>query len=150
MGRELPRIESGNGATALDHRVDALRIERGGADISPFVDPSKHRTSVDFGKGEPGAQSFDVSADDEHALASVGGGGFRAPQPDRQHRKLCAVRHRGVGGDWFALFEIVDLEPRDLRAPASTGQQKPFFTGDTPKDVKLMTGRIMALDWTKA
>ena len=48
MRREFPRIKSGGGATAFDHGVDALRIERGGADVSPFVDPPKHRTGVDL------------------------------------------------------------------------------------------------------
>ena len=123
MRRELPRIESSNGAAAFDHGVDALRIERGGADVSPFVDPPKHRTGVDFGKGEPGAQSFDGPADDEHALAGVRGRGFRAPQPDRQHRKLFAVLRFSVGGDRLALFEILDFEPRDFRAATSTGAE---------------------------
>jgi hypothetical protein len=48
MRRELLRIKPGDGAAALDHRIDALRIERGGTDISPFVDPPKHRTGVDL------------------------------------------------------------------------------------------------------
>ena len=39
MRRELPRIESGDGAVALDHGVDALRIERARADVAPLVDP---------------------------------------------------------------------------------------------------------------
>ena len=37
MRRELPRIESGDGAVALDHGVDALRIERARADVAPLV-----------------------------------------------------------------------------------------------------------------
>ena len=107
---------------AFDHGVHALRIERSGANVSPFVDAPKHRTSVDFRKGEPGAQSFDLPADDEHALAG-GGQGFRAPQPDRQHRKLFAVLRFSVGGDRLALFEILDFEPRDFRAATSTGAE---------------------------
>ena len=78
MRREFPWIEPGD-ATALDQGVDALRIKRGGADVSPFVDPPKHRTGADFGKREPGAQSFDGWAEDEHALTGVGGSGFRTP-----------------------------------------------------------------------
>ena len=48
MRREFPRIDSGGGAAAFDHGVDALRIERGGADVSPFVDPPKHRPGVNL------------------------------------------------------------------------------------------------------
>jgi len=57
-------------------RRELPRIERGGADVSPFVDPSKHRTSVNFRKGKPGAQRFDRPADGEGSGANSGSGAY--------------------------------------------------------------------------
>ena len=87
MRRVLRRVEAGGDTAAFDDRVDALRVERRDADLTPFVDAPKHRPTVDLRKFEPGAQGVDRTADDERALAGLGRRGFGAPQSHRQDRQ---------------------------------------------------------------
>ena len=124
MRRILRRVEAGGNTAAFDDRVDALRVERRDADLTPFVDAPEtpaHRSIFENSSqackastGRPTMSALSPASAEEVLVrrsrtARTGSVGPRARRRIRRNRS--------------AFLEIVDPQPDDFGTAPPAGAE---------------------------
>ena len=106
----------------FDDGVDALRIERGGADPAPFVDAPKHRAAVDVGEASH-ARRASTGRPTTSALSPASAEEVLVRRSRRPGRAASARRAPTDRRHRLALFEIVNAKSSDLGTAAPAGAE---------------------------